>query len=70
MDADKFASGIAPVSTAVHDGAGHPVMALSAIDLSARLDRAATRRLGEALATAAEAEGRALGSRPAIQPAA
>ncbi|WP_207540192.1 IclR family transcriptional regulator [Sabulicella rubraurantiaca] len=70
VDADNFVSGITTVSAAVRDGAGRPVMALSAVDLSARLDRAATRRLGEALAATAEEIGRAFGSRPAMLPAA
>jgi DNA-binding IclR family transcriptional regulator len=65
VDANNFVAGITTVSAAVRDGAGRPVMALSAVDLSARLDHAAARRLGAALAEAAEAVGRALGVRTA-----
>lgn len=65
VDADSFVSGITTVSAAVRDGVGQPVLAISAVDLTARLDRAATRRLGEALAVAAEDIGRSLGARPA-----
>jgi DNA-binding IclR family transcriptional regulator len=65
VDANNFVSGITTVSSAVLDGAGRPVMALSAVDLSARLDRAAARRVGTALAEAAGEIGRALGVRPA-----
>jgi DNA-binding IclR family transcriptional regulator len=64
VDANNFVSGITTVSSAVLDGAGRPVMALSAVDLSARLDRAAARRLGVALAETAGQVGRALGARP------
>lgn len=71
VDADNVVSGITTVSAAVRDGSGQPVMAISAVDLSARLDRAAARRLGEAIAAAAEDVGRTLGARPAaILPAA
>lgn len=71
VDADHFVSGITTVSAAVRDGAGQPVMTISAVDLSARLGRAATRRLGAAIAAAADDVGRALGARPAaILPAA
>jgi len=65
VDANNFVSGITTVSSAVLDSGGRPVMALSAVDLSARLDRAAARRLGVALAEAAAEVGRALGARPA-----
>ena len=53
------------VSAAVRDGAGQPVMAISAVDLSARLDRTAARSLGAAIAGVAADVGRALGARPA-----
>ena len=65
MDADNFVSGITTVSAAVRDGAGQPVLAISAVDLSARLDAAAAQRLGVALAAVAQEVGRALGARPA-----
>ncbi len=64
VDADNFVSGITTVSSAVLDSAGGPVMALSAVDLSARLDRAAARHLGAELVEAAAEVGRALGARP------
>ena len=65
VDADHFVSGITTVSAAVRDGAGQPVMAISAVDLSARLDRTAARSLGAAIAGVAADVGRALGARPA-----
>ncbi len=65
VDTDNFVAGITTVSAAVRDGAGQPVLAISAVDLSARLDGAAARRLGVALAAVAEEVGRALGARPA-----
>jgi len=64
-DVNNFVSGITTVSAAVRDGTGQPVMAISAVDLTARLGRATARRLGVALAAAAEEVGRALGARPA-----
>ena len=65
VDADNFVSGITTVSAAVRDGAGQPVLAISAVDLSARLDAAAAQRLGVALAAVAQEVSRALGARPA-----
>ena len=65
VDADNFVSGITTVSAAVRDGAGQPVLAISAVDLSARLDTAAAQRLGVALAAVAQEVSRALGARPA-----
>ncbi len=67
VDVNNFESGITTVSSAVLDAAGRPLMALSAVGLSARLDRAEARRLGAALVEAAGEVGRALGIRPAAQ---
>lgn len=65
VDAGNFVSGITTVSAAIRDGAGQPVMAISAVDLSARLDAVSTRTLGVTLAAAAEEVGHTLGARPA-----
>jgi len=64
VDADNFVVGITTVSAVVCDGAARPLMAISAVDLSARTDRAAARRLGEALAAAATEISLGLGVRP------
>lgn len=66
IDIDRYVKGVTTVSAAVLDGAGSPVMAISAVGFSAQFDKASVKALGEDLCERADEVTRAVSGRPRV----
>jgi DNA-binding IclR family transcriptional regulator len=66
VDSDHYVKGVTTLSAAILDGAGLPVMAISAVGFSAQFDKASIKALGEDLRDRAAEVTRAVSGRPSV----